>query len=174
MFYVNGVVPWRTFAPAAFSLPFTCCGPSGLPLWRSPGPSSYLMPQDLGMCWQSYLQSPHHPLLRSSASFSPACNFSTCPWADRNLLRHSTRQAPPRDSSVKKTLSSSRGGDAPLHLCDSSWLTRVIKWSPGAFRFPECWWSWPCEVSTCHSWKRNEKDRTLVFWAQERQMKWPL
>lgn len=70
--------------------------------------------------------------------FLPACNFSTCPWADRNLLRHSTRQAPPRDSSVKKTLSSSRGGDAPLHLCDSSWLTWVIKWSPGAFRFPEC------------------------------------
>lgn len=70
MLYVNGVVPWRTFAPAAFSLPFTCCGPSGLPLWGSPGPSSYLMPQDLGMCLQSYLQSPHHPLLRSSASFS--------------------------------------------------------------------------------------------------------
>lgn len=39
----------------------------GLPPWGSPGPPSYSVSQDLGTCWQFYLQSPTLPLLRSSS-----------------------------------------------------------------------------------------------------------
>ena len=159
-----------------------CCGPSGLLLWGSPGPSSSLMPQDLGKCWQSCLQSPHPSPAEVLSLFLPLkhcarreTSLRACGLTGTCSVIQPDRRLPV--TVLQKDLELLQGWRCSF---SSLWqlLARpplvMIRWSPSAFRFLTCWWSWPGEVSTCHSWKRNEKERAPAFWAQEWWMEWPL
>ena len=140
------------------------------------------MPQDLGKCWQSCLQSLHPSTAEVLSLFLPlkhCARRETFLWACGLNGTCSVIQPDRRlpVTVLQKDLELLQGWRCTF---SSLWQLLaqpplvMIRWSPSAFRFLECWWSWPGEVSTCHSWKRNEREWAPAFWAQAWWMEWPL